>query len=96
MNLLKIRFHARNDIQEIVTYFDEINPKITDSFLKDLFDELEIIKENPLIFVVKYKETRVRYLKRFSYGIHYVFTNKTVHILAIFHTSRNPKIWENK
>lgn len=30
MNLLKICLLAKNDIQEITTYFDEINPKITD------------------------------------------------------------------
>ncbi len=96
MNLLKIRLLAKNDIQEITTYFDEINPKITDSFLADLFNEFEIIRENPQIFTIKYRETRVRYLKRFSYGIHFVFTSKTVQILAVFHTSRNPKIWKER
>ena len=96
MNLLKIRLLAKNDIQEIITYFDEINPKIADSFLEDLFIEFQVIKQDPLIFAVKYRNTRVRFMKRFSYGIHYVFLDKIIQVLAVFHTSRNPEIWKKR
>jgi len=91
MYKLKIRTLAQQDIQNIIDYYDEINSKITDRFLNMLFTELEIIKENPLIFAIKYRKTRVSYLKKFPFGIHFKITNKTIHILAIMHTSKNPR-----
>ena len=94
MNSLKIRLLAKEDIQEIVNYYDKINKRITNNFLNNLFAELEVIKRNPLIFRIKYKRTRVHYMKRFSIGIHYIFVGKTIEILAVLHTSRNPEIWK--
>ena len=55
MPRLKIRLLAQQDVQEIVDYYDAINPEITNRFLEKLFSELEIIKQNPEIFAKKYQ-----------------------------------------
>ena len=93
---LKIRTLAQQDIQEIIDYHDKINAKITNHFLNNLFTKLETIQTTPLIFSEKYKKTRVAYLKKFPFGIHFLIDNKTIHILAIIHTSRNPNIWQKR
>ncbi len=89
-----IRILAREDIQEIVDYYDIKASHITNRFLEKLFTEFDVIKENPKLFQEKYRKTRVRYIKGFPYGIHYILRAQTVEVLAVLHTSRNPKLWE--
>ena len=96
MLALQIRVLAKNDIQEIVDYYDRLAPKITDKFMDDLYADLELLQGNPNLFQRKYKETRVRYMKKFPFGVHYMVKEDTVVILAVLHTSRNPKIWEER
>ena len=95
---LRIRKLARKDIQEIVNYYEEtISTTITDKFLDYLYAEFDFLKKNPNLFEVKYKNSRVRYLKTFPFGIHYrILNNSIVEILAVLHTSRNPKTWINR
>ena len=49
-------------------------------------DFLGMIKENPELFQRKYRHTRVRYIKGFPYGIHYILNEKIIEILAVLHT----------
>ncbi len=93
MSKINIRLLAKQDIQEIVNYYDDISTKITDKFLDDLFKEFDFLVKNPHSFQVKYKNTRVRYLKQFPFGVHYLIQKNSIEILAVIHTSKNPKIW---
>ncbi len=90
---LNIRSIAKQDIQEIIDYYEDISPKITDRFLNELYNEFDFLKGKPNSFQVKYRNTRVRYLKLFPFGIHYKTSNNLIEILAILHTSRNPNSW---
>jgi len=83
MFLLHIRVLAKEDIQQIVDYYDKKASHITDKFLENLYTEFDIIAENPELFQIKYRYTRVRYIKGFPFGIHYLFREKTIEILAI-------------
>ena len=94
MNILIVRLLAKDDIQQIVDYYDEKAPFITDTFLVDLYEDFEIIKKNPFLFREKYKSTRVRFMKQFPFGIHYRVKKKKIEVLAVLHTSRNPIIWK--
>ncbi len=91
-----IRVLAQEDIQKIVDYYDENASLVTDKFLESLYIEFDLIKKNPTLFQVKFKETRVRYIKGFPFGIHYIVKNKTIIILAVLHTRRNPDIWSQR
>ena len=90
-----IRVLAREDIQQIVDYYEEKASHITNEFLENLYAELDVIKENPELFQKKYRGTRVRHLKKFPFGIHYILRENTVEVLTILYTSRNPEIWKN-
>ena len=41
---------------------------------------------------------RIYFTKIFSYGVHYKYLaeKNEIHITAIFHTARNPQIWEQR
>ncbi|WP_420388132.1 type II toxin-antitoxin system RelE/ParE family toxin [Roseivirga sp.] len=96
MSSLQIRTHAQLDIQEIVDYYDGISSVITDKFLDQLYQSLDFLAEHPKNFQVKYRNTRVYYLKDFPFGIHYLERNDLVVVLAVLHTSRNPKVWKTR
>ena len=91
-----IRTLAREDIQQIIEYYELKAPSAADRFLKMLYTEFDVISENPKLFQKKYRGTRVRYLKKFPFGVHYILRGKTVEVLAILHTSRNPEIWKKR
>ena len=92
----EIRLPAQKDIQQIVDYYEEIAPAVTDTFIEELYAEFDLIKKNPLSFQKKHKTTRVRYLNRFSFGIHYNISGEKIEILAVLHTSRNPRAWKTR
>tara|TARA_A100001011_G_scaffold302308_1_gene316006 strand:- start:492 stop:827 length:336 start_codon:yes stop_codon:yes gene_type:complete len=91
-----IRVLAKADIQEIVAFYDGHVPHITNIFLERLYQEFDGIKENPFLFQKKYRDTRVRYVKGFPFGIYYVVDEKSITILAVLHTSRNPRNLEKQ
>jgi toxin ParE1/3/4 len=90
---LHIRLLAREDIQIAVNYYEEKASHITDAFLESLYLEFDVISSNPELFQQKYRKTRVRYIKGFPYGIHYIIKEQKIEVLAVLHTSRNPEIW---
>jgi len=93
---LIIKKHAEQDAIEAALWYNEQKQGLGNEFLLSLDSKLENIKNNPSIYAVKYRETRVAYTKRFPYGIHYKVEKERIFVLAILHTSRNPKIWEQR
>jgi len=96
MYKIKILILAQQDVQEIIDYYDSINPEITDRFLRKLFLDISTIKRNPKIFAKKYKEIRMCYLQKFPFNIYFKINDNNVEIIAVLHTSRNPDIWKKR
>ena len=57
--------------------------------------EFKTILENPLVFEIRYKNTRITFIKRFPFGIHFEIQENTKNIVVkgVYHTSRNSEIW---
>jgi len=89
---------ALKDIQEIVDYYDVINPKITDAFIEELENKTKIIQQTPLSFPKKLGDVRALYMKIFRYGVYFKIYSKEkrITIIAVIHTSRNSKIWQKR
>jgi ParE toxin of type II toxin-antitoxin system, parDE len=65
-------------------------------FLKCINDEIKIVRVKPLLYQIRYDETRVALIQTFPYLIHFEINKKEIVIKAIIHTSRNSKIWQNR
>ncbi len=94
MYKLLFRPSANNDVQEIVNYYDVIEIKLSDVFLKELENTLKYIKSMPEACQEKMKNIRVSYLKRFKFGVYFKIYNKTIGVIAVLHSIRNPQIWK--
>jgi len=96
MYSLRFRPLANNDIQEIVDYYDSLNPQLSEVFLKELGEIVKHIQNMPKSYQKKLGDIRVAFLVRFSYGVYFKIYDREISIIAILHTGRNPKIWKKR
>jgi hypothetical protein len=59
---------------------------------------VSFIERNPKAFAKKYDNVRTAVLNTFPFLVHYTIdeVKNIIVISAVLHTSRNPKIWENR
>ncbi|WP_294824372.1 type II toxin-antitoxin system RelE/ParE family toxin [uncultured Flavobacterium sp.] len=90
---IRIRKKASSQIEAASEWFLQKNKGLEIKFLQDLSVCIDDISENPVKYQMRYKGVRVKFLKKFDFGIHYIFDENIIHILAVFHTSQSPENW---
>jgi plasmid stabilization system protein ParE len=87
---------AVDDIEQAVSWYEK--QRIGLGYELELCIEagLRLLEREPLIFEKRYKEVRVKFIKRFPYGIHYQIESNSIKVVAFFHMSRNPIKWERR
>ena len=85
---------AIRQIEKASNWFNEQQPGLDKIFLTELDKNILYIEKNPLKSQVRYKEVRIRFFKKFDFGIHYIIDKKIIFILAVFHTSQSDKKWK--
>jgi len=88
--------YAKTDLSDISKWYERQQKGLGKRFLHEIRETFEIICTNPTSFQIRYDEYRICFTKIFPYGIHYKYVaNKNeIHIKAVFHTARNPQVWE--
>lgn len=84
---------AKLDFKEAFEWYKNIQPKLGERYKTSFKESLKIIKSNPLLFQIRYNDSRVALIENFPYTIHFNIYDNTIVIKAIFHTSRNTEIW---
>jgi hypothetical protein len=69
-----------------------------DEFKKQAISQINTLKKNPSFYAIRYVGVRCLLIKNFPFLVHFTIdeTNSLVKVFAIFHTSRNPRIWQEK
>ncbi len=93
---LKISPFALTDLEESIEYYNQQQENLGDEFAINVNFIFERIKENPKQFSKEYKEMRKAKTDKFPFNIFFVVSENIGYILGIFHSSRNPKIMENR
>ena len=88
-----ISHFAEHDLQEIINYYDQINPDISDGLLQDVDDCLNRIEDLPEGYQKRHKEIHIAFLKHFSFGIFYKIYPNEISVVAILHTSQDMTKW---
>lgn len=81
---------ATREIEESITYYQEINKTLANRFYTEVIENIEVIKKNPFLFPIKFDTFRETSLKIFPFVIVYEIIDNLIIIVAVFHTSRNP------
>lgn len=93
---IKIEPEALKDIQEATDWYNEQLQGLGSRFQKQVIVQINSLKSNPSGYAIRYAEVRCMVIKKFPFMVHFTTdeNRKLVEVFAIFHTSRNPKIWE--
>jgi hypothetical protein len=83
---------AKIDYKKSWLWYKDINPKLAIRFRGAFKENIAIIKNNPLLFQIRYDAIRIKVLDIFPYAIHYEIYDNYVVIKAIYHTSRDGKL----
>lgn len=96
MNQIQFTKEALFDIEEIVLWYEEQREGLSYDFELCLEIGVNEIQRTPSAYQKRYKNVKICFINRFPYGIHYIVNEKTITIIAIFHSSRSPKNWSKR
>ena len=83
---------VREDVREIVLWYNLQRVGLESDFLSSLEDAVKRIEDNPYKYQAYFRHVRAVILKRFPYRTIYKIVDDRIIIVGVFHTSRNPKI----
>ena len=95
---LKIDIDALNDIQETFEWYELQSKELGLRYKTQAKKQINSLKKDPYLFSIKYNEIRCRKIEKFPFLIHYLINinSKLITVFAVFHTSRNPEIWNTR
>ena len=99
MNAKKIISNfAKSDLSDASKWYEKQQKGLGKRFLSEMKAAFEIICKSPEGFPIRYDDYRIYFTKTFPYGIHYQYiaSKNEIHVMAVFHTARNPQIWEQR
>jgi len=87
-----------NDLVQAVDWYDDRQIGLGKRFFNQVRKQTEKLSTSALFFAVKYDNIRCFRIEKFPYMVHYRVNEETatVNVEALFHTSRNPKIWQER
>lgn len=93
-----ILLKAKDDLREAAKWYNQARTGLGKELLARFRERLAELRNNPLTCQIRYSEVHTTLVEQFPYMIHYYVDqqNKTIVVLSILHTSRNPKIWEER
>ncbi len=95
---VKILPLAKGDIQEAALWYNRQRKGLGKRFTAQIRDRISVIQRYPKISPIRSDEVRTAVIDIFPFMIHYTVDEIQKHIIvaAVFHTSRNPKIWKRR
>ncbi|WP_268224322.1 type II toxin-antitoxin system RelE/ParE family toxin [Sinomicrobium oceani] len=84
---------ADQDIAEAILQYENVRKGLSVDFELCLEEGYADILNTPLGYQVRYREVRIKFIRRFPYGIHYMVENDMITVISVFHQSRSPRKW---
>lgn len=87
-----------NDIAQAVDWYNEKQDGLGSRLLDNVKKQTANLSTSALHFPIKYDDIRCMCIENFPYMIHYRVNEQTkiVKVEAMFHTSRDPNIWNER
>lgn len=95
---LQLTLAAQDDLTEAVSWYDEKSEALGDRFLEAVHATFLLLEQHPSSYQKRFKNVRQILIKQFPFALHYLLEepSKTVTVIAVLHTSRNPQIWKDR
>jgi plasmid stabilization system protein ParE len=82
---------AEGDIDEAFTWYERRQAGLGHEFLRAVDARIRAVQRSPEMCAFAERHYRRALVRRFPYTILYTFSEQTVTIYAVFHTSQNPE-----
>ena len=95
---MRIRFRptARNEFLEAVQWYEDKKTGVGERFTTDVHAKLDSIRRQPDLYPVVFGEVREATLLRFPHAIYFIVDPDEIVVVAVFHTSRDPSVWQSR
>jgi len=87
---------ARAEFDEAADWYGERRAGLGDRFIDAVRDALNRIGIAPHTHGVVWKDVRCALVHRFPYAVYYRVELERVVVIAIFHTTRDPRVWQRR
>lgn len=87
---------AEDDIREAFLWYEGQKDNLGSLLEDDVNKAIDSLQSNPLKTQVRYGNTRIFFLQKFPYGIHFQVNEEqnTILIIAVLHTAQDPQKWK--
>lgn len=90
------RVAARSEFDEAALRYESNRAGLGDDFVAAVGQAVSLAAAQPLRYPVIHRNIRRLRAKRFPYSVYYVVEARRIVILSVFHSSRNPLIWQQR
>jgi toxin ParE1/3/4 len=87
---------AESDLVEAIDWYEQQSAGLGAQLLEEVAALRERLATNPFQVPVLYRDARRASLRRFPYILIFRVRDEEVRLLAVFHTSRNPRRWRSR
>lgn len=88
---LVVRSVAERDLLAAFQYYESISPRLGAAFMARVDDTLAAIRRSPAGYRKRFDEFRLLTVRRFPYGVFFVFDGTTVVVVAILNLLQDPR-----
>jgi toxin ParE1/3/4 len=86
---------AVSDLRAAREWYDRLNVDLGNRLVDDVLGAVKLARERPTSFPLVKRNVRTVRCKRFPYRVYFRDTGEQVVVLAIYHTARDPRGWDN-
>ena len=87
---------AEEDIADAYAWYENHRPGLGEEFFSCVEACIEAIRRAPEMHALVHENYRRGLVRRFPYAVFYEYTEGTVRIYSVFHTSRDPRKWRQR
>jgi plasmid stabilization system protein ParE len=85
---------AEADLADARAWYESKRHGLGDEFLLCVEELFDVIQKSPELHAKVFLETRLAITRRFPYSVVYRIDPDQITVIAIYHTSRDPREWQ--
>jgi toxin ParE1/3/4 len=85
---------AESDMAEAKAWYDERRSGLGDDFLLCVEEVFDRLRRTPELYSKVFDDLRLAPVRRFPYAVIYRADEDQVTVVAVYHTSRDPRQWQ--
>jgi toxin ParE1/3/4 len=89
-----LRPEARAEFDEAFDWYEQRRPGLGVDFVAQIQEVFDRISTTPELYAQIFRDVRRGVVRRFPYSVFYKIESRQVVVLAVFHSNRDPKIWQ--